>query len=170
MAQAGALERRELVDARQGDRDAGHDGPLAVPGEQRRMVGRQQAVRARRGQPVGRPGDEVAGGEERDHGGGRGVRPPRPTAAARTATAIGSVDGSIIAAIIVTQRPMNGTSAPGSVPGPSSMPRIRHSETAQVTSATARSAATVRAAPARGGGAPPAGHATAREAYRKVVS
>ena len=35
---------------------------------------------------------------------------------------IGAIDGNIIAAIITTQTPMKNPSAPGSVPGPASMP------------------------------------------------
>jgi hypothetical protein len=48
---------------------------------------------------------------------------------------IGAADGSIIAAIIVTQIPVNQARPPRSVPGPASIPRIRSTVTIQVTSA-----------------------------------
>jgi hypothetical protein len=38
---------------------------------------------------------------------------------------IGADEGSIIAAVIVTQIPRNQPSPPRSVPGPASIPRIR---------------------------------------------
>jgi hypothetical protein len=50
---------------------------------------------------------------------------------------IGATDGSIIAAIIVTQIPTYQPSAPRSVPGPASMPRMRETVTIHVTSAAA---------------------------------
>ena len=50
---------------------------------------------------------------------------------------IGATDGSIIAAIIVTQTPTYQPSAPRSVPGPASMPRMRATVTIHVTSAAA---------------------------------
>ena len=53
------------------------------------------------------------------------------------ASTIGATDGSIIAAIIVTQMPMNQPSPPRSVPGPASIPRIRSIVTTQETSASA---------------------------------
>lgn len=68
--------------------------------------------------------------------------PPRGRGA-RTASTIGAVEASIIAAVMVTQAPVNQTSPPRSVPGPASMPRIWATVTAQVTSATASRAARV---------------------------
>ena len=50
-------------------------------------------------------------------------------------------DGSIIAAVIVTQTPTNQPSVPRSVPGPASIPRIRTSSTAQAASVAPSSAA-----------------------------
>ena len=80
---------------------------------------------------------------------------PRRAEAVRTTSTIGAVEGSIIAAVMVTQTPMNQARPPRSVPGPSSMPRIRSIVTTQVTSATARSAATVRTGLRRTGRPPP---------------
>ena len=104
--------------------------------------------------------------------GGAG-RPPRPADARRTATTIGAVEGSIIAAIIVTQTPTNQPRPPRSVPGPASMPRMRSRVTIQVTSATPSSAATVRAGLSgnrrRAAAATATPHASADE-YRKVAS
>ena len=54
---------------------------------------------------------------------------------------IGAAEGSIIAAIIVTQMPTYQPSDPRSVPGPMSMPRIRSIVTIHVTSAAPRSSA-----------------------------
>jgi hypothetical protein len=51
--------------------------------------------------------------------------------------AIGTTEGSIIAAIIVTQTPRYQPSPPRSLPGPASMPRIRSTVTIQVTRAAA---------------------------------
>jgi hypothetical protein len=53
---------------------------------------------------------------------------------------IGATDGNIMAAIIVTQMPRYQPRPPRSVPGPSSIPRIRATETIHATSAPVRSA------------------------------
>src|SRR5215207_2903271 len=76
---------------------------------------------------------------------GRELRPVRWPETRRTTSTIGAVEGSIIAAIIVTQTPMNQPSPPRSVPGPASIPRIRSIVTIHVTSAAASSAATTSA-------------------------
>ncbi len=55
---------------------------------------------------------------------------------------IGATDGSIIAAIIVTQIPRNQPSPPRLVPGPASIPRIRCTTTIHVTSPAATSSTT----------------------------
>src|SRR3989442_823749 len=53
----------------------------------------------------------------------------------------GAADGSIIAAVIVTQMPRYQPRPPRSVPGPMSMSRMRATRTSQVTSDAATSAA-----------------------------
>src|SRR6266487_2465981 len=52
-----------------------------------------------------------------------------------TYRAAGAAEGSIIAAVIVTQIPRYHPSPPRSVPGPASIPRIRSTVTAQATAA-----------------------------------
>ncbi len=59
------------------------------------------------------------------------------------ASTIGDTDGSIIAAIIVTQIPRNQPSPPRSVPGPASMPRIRSKTRIQATSVNPSSPAAI---------------------------
>ena len=54
---------------------------------------------------------------------------------------IGAADGSIIAAIIVTQMPTYQPSPPRSVPGPASIPRIRCTVIIQAASAPASTSA-----------------------------
>src|ERR671918_1032162 len=54
---------------------------------------------------------------------------------------VGATDGNIIAAIITTQTPTNQPSVPRSVPGPSSIPRIRSTVDHHATAASARSRA-----------------------------
>ena len=59
------------------------------------------------------------------------------------ASTIGATDGSIIAAIIVTQIPRNQPSPPRSVPGPASIPRMRSNVRIQAASVSpSRTAAT----------------------------
>ena len=93
-----------------------------------------------------------------------------------TTSTIGAAEGSIIAAIIVTQTPTNQPRPPRSVPGPASMPRIRSIVTIQVTSAAASSrrgdqrpgrGAAERAAPVPTGRPPVSSSA---EEYSKVDS
>ena len=67
------------------------------------------------------------------------------------ASTIGETDGSIIAAIIVTQMPMNQPRPPRSVPGPASIPRIRSTVTTQETSASARSSVAMLSGLSRSG-------------------
>src|SRR5712691_3936784 len=71
--------------------------------------------------------------------GGTTVRPRRARSAETLSksSTIGATDGSIIAAIIVTQTPRYQPSPPRSVPGPVSIPRIRCTVTIQVASAAA---------------------------------
>jgi hypothetical protein len=57
---------------------------------------------------------------------------------------IGAADGSIIAAVIVTQMPRYQPRPPRSVPGPASIPLIRWAATTQATSAAASSVAATR--------------------------
>src|SRR5215216_3930712 len=54
---------------------------------------------------------------------------------------IGATDGNIIAPIITTQVVRKNPSAPGSVPGPASMPAIRSPVTTQPTAASVNRAA-----------------------------
>src|SRR4029453_2258769 len=61
-----------------------------------------------------------------------------------TCRAAGTAEGSIIAAVIVTQSPRYPPSPPRSVPGPASIPRIRSTVTAHATTAPATSTTVVR--------------------------
>jgi hypothetical protein len=56
---------------------------------------------------------------------------------------IGATDGSIIAAIIVTQTPTYQPRPPRSVPGPASIPCIRSTVTIQAARAAARRCAAI---------------------------
>ena len=64
---------------------------------------------------------------------------------------IGAADGSIIAAIIVTQMPRYQPSEPRSVPGPASIPRIRATTSSHAASVTPRKPATTPGRKAPGG-------------------
>ena len=103
MAQADPLQRRELVDAGEHDRPAGDNGALPVP--RRGMTGRVHANEAEqpvRDEAVCRPDDQVARHEQpRCEAGPIG----EPAATFENKSTIGVADGSIIAAIIVTQMP-----------------------------------------------------------------
>src|SRR5919106_610595 len=55
---------------------------------------------------------------------------------------VGDTDGNIIAAIITIHTPRNHPSAPRSVPGPSSIPRMRSTVDHQATTARAKRSAT----------------------------
>ena len=57
---------------------------------------------------------------------------------------MGAAEGSIIAAIIVTQMPRYQPSPPRSVPGPASIPRIRWTVTIQAASDAASSVPATR--------------------------
>ena len=89
-----------------------------MPAHGRRLDEAEDAVRK---QAVPIPRRQVAGNEDpRRHE--RGVAATRPLLLTRAnAKTIGDTDGSIIAAIIVTQIPTNQPSPPRSVPGPASI-------------------------------------------------
>jgi hypothetical protein len=75
----------------------------------------------------------------------------RPTR--EKSSTIGAVDGSIIAAIIVTQIPTYQPRPPSAVPGPSSIPFIRATVAIQAASAPASSTAAMTIAFSRAAGA-----------------
>ena len=68
----------------------------------------------------------------------------RRRASRATRRTAGAAEGSIIAAVIVTQIPRYQPIPPRSVPGPASMPRIRSTVTAQAATAAATSRTVVR--------------------------
>src|SRR6266540_86454 len=112
VAQADLLQRRELVETGRGHGTAGYPGAALVPREEADVECRDQAEDAVGNQPVARPGKEVPRKE-----GPRGDNSARPSPARcrdtrANASAIGATDGSIIAAIIVTQTPMYQPSPP----------------------------------------------------------
>jgi hypothetical protein len=85
------------------------------------------------------------------------MRRPRRARSAETrwkSSTIGAADGSIIAAIIVTQTPTYHPSEPRSVPGPASIPRILAAVTIQVASAAAISSVTTVSGRSRPSGEP----------------
>ena len=71
----------------------------------------------------------------------RGGEPGRSRATFAYSSTIGAAEGSIIAAIIVTQTPRYQPSPPSAVPGPASMPAMRWTVTIQATSASPSRAA-----------------------------
>src|SRR6266511_2901527 len=68
---------------------------------------------------------------------------PRPRDMRVNISTIGATEGSIIAAIIVTQIPRYQPTSPRSVPGPVSIPCIRLTVTIHATRAPARSTAAI---------------------------
>ena len=135
MTQADVLERRQLVEPRRDDRSPGDVRPRAVPGE--RIAGRPRRRGGRRRTRRGRTRSTPRGSRQRRPTSAR--KPPgrlaRSFLTRANARTIGDTDGSIIAAIIVTQIPTNQPSPPRSVPGPASIPRMRSTVTIQETSA-----------------------------------
>jgi hypothetical protein len=78
------------------------------------------------GQPIARPSEQIPDDERRS---------VTATAKVENINTAGAADGSIIAAVIVTQIPRNQPSAPRSVPGPASIPRIRSTSAIHARSA-----------------------------------
>ena len=63
MAQAGGLERRQLVDAGDGERAPGDPRAVRIPGHESRVQRADAAIDRVGREPVGRPGEQVAGHE-----------------------------------------------------------------------------------------------------------
>ena len=122
VAEAGALQRSQLVGACERDRCAGERRTGPVPREERRVDTADQPEERRR-RPVRTP--STRSGSRPGTGRWRVRAGPDIAATFEKSSTIGVADGSIIAAIMVTQMPRYQPTEPRSVPGPASMPRIR---------------------------------------------
>ena len=144
VAQAGVLRRGQLVEGRAEDHAAGDVAAQRHP--TRGSRGPASARRRRsRSRALRRPPTR-RGSRPRKRRGADRACPPRvrawPPASRACASTIGVIDGSIIAAIIVTHTTTNQPGRRARFPGPASMPLMRSPVSAQPAPASTSSSAT----------------------------